>query len=70
MMVPTRAYFAAITLDEKIYLIGGWQQNAKVQVGNRTDVYNPFAAPPAHQIRSVEVKDKLITEWGTLKIAE
>jgi hypothetical protein len=40
--------------------------------GNQTDVwvYNPLAAPPVQQIRSVEVKGKLITEWGTLKIAE
>ena len=60
----TRTYFASITLDGKIYAMGG------DGVGQRNDVYNPLAAPPVQQIRSIEVKDKLITEWGTLKIAE
>ena len=52
--VPTRYYLAAITLDEKMYLMGG---GGGIE---RNDVYDPLAAPPVQQIRSVEVKDKLI----------
>lgn len=68
--VPVRAWFAATALNGEIYAIGGQfaGQTSTVQVGTRTDVYNPLAAPPAHQIRDVDSKGKLIVEWGTLKI--
>ena len=64
MSTPTRQYPAAITLDEKMYILGS------SATPSRMDMYNPFAAPPARQVRDVEVKDKLIMEWGTLKITE
>ena len=63
-MAAPRGWAAEFVFNNKMYIMGGWAG------GYQSDVwmYDPLTAPPAHQIRNVDSKGKLIVEWGTIKI--
>ena len=67
-MSSPKGFAGDFVFNNKIYIMGGWTAGK----GNLVDVwvYDPYAAPPAQQIRNVDAKGKQPSIWGTLKIAE
>ena len=53
MSVP-RGFAGHFVFNNEMYIMGGWSSSTG---GNQTDVwvYNPYAAPPAQQIRDVKI---------------
>ena len=65
-MSAPKGWAGDFVFNNKMYIMGGWTSGK----GYQEDiwVYDPLTAPPAHQIRNVDSKGKLIVEWGTLKV--
>ena len=67
-MSAPKGWAGDFVFNNKIYIMGGWTSGD----GYQSDVwvFDPYAAPPAQQIRDVDAKGKQPSAWGTLKIAE